>query len=69
MDGDARLIDCSDISKSDLPLFWVANGEHGVDAGIIRGIQNKGVMIETVGEKTRHVSMESIAEGYLFNSV
>ena len=62
-DGETRFIDHEEITKSDLPLLWLTNVEDGLDARIIRGIQNNGFFVESADGTTQHLSSEEISKG------
>lgn len=63
LDGQANLLETNQISKSDLPLLWLSNKEESLDAGIIRGIQNQGFLIERSEGATETVDPEKVSNG------
>lgn len=62
-DGETRIIEPNDISKSDLPYLWIGEKNNSADARIIRGIQNQGFLIEDAEGATEYFDMDAISAG------
>lgn len=62
-DGQAIETDPTEITKLDLPLFWVSEISEDLDLGIIRGIQNQGFLVERSGGATELVGLDELSLG------
>ena len=62
-DGQARFLSPSEVTKSHLPLLWIAKTPANFDARIIRGLQNQGFLLENDEGATQYVPLEDISGG------
>jgi len=60
-DGEIKVVPIEDLKKSDLPVLWLPSDDS--DAGIIRGIQNQGYLIENEDFSTQAITLESLPDG------
>lgn len=63
LDGEAQAIRFEEISKATLPLLWIGEAKTELTVGIIRGIQNRGFLVEGVDGETSFLEKEAISAG------
>ena len=61
--GRADIMEPGDISKSNLPLLWIAEEDGTPKVGIIRGIQNKNFIVEDPKGATTTINPDDVSSG------
>ena len=66
-DGAALEIAPDEVTKSDLPLLWLAAEENNADMRLIRGLQNKAFLAEDGDGATVPLDLETARAGKILN--